>query len=197
VKALVASALALGLGAPLFAEDVVEPRSGVKFSAKLQDASGADMSLIGAGLRKRAFFKVYAIGLYVADSALAGPLAQHKGKGATAALYNDLVWGDYPKQVVMKFTRNVGQGKIQDAMREALQGADKPRLDAFVSYFPEVKEGQECVLRWGTGGRLEATMAGEAKAPIEDKDFTAAVFSIWLGQKPIQEDVKRDLVSRF
>ena len=32
--------------------------------------------------------------------------------------------------------------------------------------------------------------------PIADKNFAAAVFGIWLGEKPIQEDIKRDLVTR-
>jgi hypothetical protein len=43
---------------------------------------------------------------------------------------------------------------------------------------------------------VETTSAGEVKPPIVDKAFAAAVFGIWLGEKPIQEDLKRDLVSR-
>jgi hypothetical protein len=43
---------------------------------------------------------------------------------------------------------------------------------------------------------LETKVAGEDKPVINDKAFASAVFAIWLGDKPIQEDVKRDLTIR-
>lgn len=191
------AALILALAVPTLGEDVVEPRSGVSFPATRDD-----MALIGVGLRVKSIafvkVKVYALGLYVSEAARGGPLAQHRGKGRTPALYQDLVWGDFPKQIVLKFTRGLGQGHIQEAMREALVGADKARADTFIGYFPEVKEGQECVLRWSSpGGGLDVVMAGQVKPRIEDKNFAAAVFGIWLREAPIQDDIKADLVSRF
>jgi Chalcone isomerase-like len=188
------SALAF-LAAASPAEDVVEPASGVTFPVKRDGAT-----LLGTGLRvkKIAFIKakVYAVGLYVGDAALAGPLSAHRGKTADPAFFKDLVWGDFPKEVVLHFVRNVGQGRIQDAMREALEGAAKGPLDAFVSYFPEVKTGQECILRWGSGGVLETTMAGESRPPIRDKAFAAAVFALYVGEHPLQDDIKAGLTSR-
>jgi hypothetical protein len=197
VKQVTAALLALAVSAPsvLRAQDVTEPRSGVSFPAK-----SGNLSLLGVGLRVRkvAFVtaKVYAIALYASDAALAGPLAAHKGRPTAPELYRDLVWGDFEKQVTLKFTRDVGKDRIQEAMREALAGADKARAEQFVGYFPEVKTGQECLLRWAPGGVLETTMAGQPRPPIADKNFAAAVFAIWLGEKPLQEDLKRDLVSR-
>jgi hypothetical protein len=177
------------------AEDFTEPKSGVSFPLKRDGAS-----LLGAGLRvkKIAFVKakVYAAALYVGDDALEGPLAVHKGKTAEAPFFKDLVWGDFPKEVVLHFTRDVGQGRIQDAMREALSGAEKAPLDTFISYFPEVRTGDECVLRWGAGGVLEAVMAGQARPPIANKAFAAAVFALYVGDTPLQDDLKADMVSR-
>jgi hypothetical protein len=177
------------------ADDFTEPKSGVAFPLKRDGAS-----LLGAGLRvkKIAFVKVkvYAAALYVADDALAGPLAVHKGKTTEAAFFKDLVWGDFPKEVVLHFTRDLGQGRIQEAMREALSGAEKEPLDTFIGYFPQVRTGDECVLRWGSGGVLEAVMAGNPRPPIADKTFAAAVFALYVGEAPLQEDLKADLVSR-
>jgi hypothetical protein len=191
VKTIAALLLTAAIAAPALAQDVTEPRTGLKFAAK-----SGEMSLLGMGVRTKWMFKVYAIGLYVSDSALSGPLAVHKGKTTSPEFYKDLVWVDSPKQVILKFTRNLGQSKIQEAMREALVGADKVKADQFVSYFPEVKEGQECVLSWAPGGTLEVLMAGQAKPAIADKDFAAAVFGIWLRPNPIQDDIKAGLVSR-
>jgi predicted DNA-binding transcriptional regulator AlpA len=195
MRSVVAGALLLSaaLAAPLPAQEVAEPRSGTNFPVKVDG-----MSLLGAGLRTRTFLKVqvYAIGLYVADSALSGPLAAYKGQIGSPAFYRELVQGDFPKQVTLKFLRDLDAEQIQEAMREALRGADKAKVDAFVSYFPAIKSGQECVIRWAPGGTLETVMAGAAKPPIADKAFAAAVFAIWLGEKPIQEDIKKALVSR-
>jgi hypothetical protein len=194
--ALAAALLALALAAPpaaAQAPEVTEPASGVRFAAKR-----GDLSLLGVGLRTRTIFnvKVYAIGLYVADAALAGPLAAHRGALGSPAFYRTLVSGDFPKELHLKFTRDLARDTIQEAMREALAGADRAQLDRFVGYFPEIKAGQECVLRWAPGGTLETVMAGQPRPPLADRDFAAAVFAVWLGEKPIQEDIKKGLVSR-
>lgn len=191
------SALALAAGllaSPLISQEIVEPRSGAKFPAKVEDKS-----LLGAGLRTKTFLKVrvYALGLYVADAALAGPLGVYSGQPVgSPAFYKELVHGDFPKQLSMKFLRNLDAGQIQDAMREALAEADRARVDAFVGYFPAIASGQECVLRWAPGGTLETVVAGTPKPPIADRAFASAVFAIWLGDRPIQEDLKKALVSR-
>jgi hypothetical protein len=188
-------AVALVAAAPIWGEDFTEPKSGVAFPLKRDDST-----LLGAGLRvkKIAFVKVkvYAAGLYVGDSAWAGPLAVHKGKTSDAAFFKDLIWGDFPKEIVLHFTRDLGQERIQDAMREALSKAEKAPLDTFIAYFPEVHTGEECVLRWGAGGVLESVMAGKAKPPIANKAFAAALFALYLGDPPLQDDLKADIVSR-
>lgn len=186
-----ALAFAAALAVPAAAQEIVEPKSGVKFAAKADT-----MSLLGVGLRKKAFFKVYAIGFYVADSALSGPLAAHKGKTETPAFYKELTSGDFEKQIVMKFTRDVSTSQIQGAFRDMLGATDAAKLNQFLAFFGDTKEGQQYVLTWKPGGVLETQVAGLGKTPIEDKAFAAAVFGIWLGEKPIQEDIKKGLVSR-
>ena len=183
--------LSLALATPALAQEVTEPKSGVKFAAK-----SGDMSLLGVGLRTKTMLKVkvYAVGFYVADSALAGPLAAFKGKTDSAPFYKELVWGDFGKQIVMKFTRDVTTDQIRGAFRETLQGTSK--VDQFVGYFGDTKEGQEYVITWKPGGVLATKVAGADKPDIDDKNFAAAVFGIWLGDKPIQDDIKKGLASR-
>ncbi len=183
--------LAVALATPALAQEITEPKSGVKFAAK-----SGDLSLLGVGLRTKTMLKVkvYAVGFYVADSALAGPLAAFKGKTDSAPFYKELVSGDFGKQIVMKFTRGVSAAQIRGAFRETLEGTSK--LDQFLGYFGETKEGQEYVLTWKPGGVLATKVAGVDKPDIADKDFAAAVFGIWLGDKAIQADIKKGLVSR-
>ena len=84
--------VALFTALPAFAQDVSEPKSGIRFAEK-----DGNMSLLGVGLRKKAIMKVYAIGLYVADSTLSGAL---KGKAGTPELYREIASGDFKKKVV-------------------------------------------------------------------------------------------------
>lgn len=186
-------ALMLALQPPAAGEEIVEPRTGVRFTTRQ-----GDLSLLGVGVRTKSIFrvKVYAIGLYVADTALAGPLAAHKGKLDTPAFYRDLVWGDFDKRIVMKFVRDVTREQVQENFREALTSVNPARLDVFASHMVATREGQEYVIRWAPGGVLETSFGGQPNTPIADKDFAAAVFGIWLRERPIQADIKRDLVSR-
>jgi hypothetical protein len=191
---VVAALLAL---APLCAaaQDVAEPRSGARFAAQVDG-----MSLLGAGVRTRtiANVKVYAIGLHVADEALKGPLAAFKGRTSTSDFHRQLVWGDFRKQLTLKFVRNVTKDQIQDAFREALvqSGTSGAHMEAFLGYFGDTSSGQDYVLRWEPGGVLKTTVAGQERPAITDKNFAAAVFAIWLGDKPIQDSIKKDLASR-
>ena len=192
-RALIVATLLAVPSAPAAAQDVTEPRSGATFPAR-----SGDMALLGAGLRTKTFLKVkvYAIGLYVAEAALSGPLAAHKGKTTAPAFYTDLVSGDFAKQVTLKFLRDVTTDQIRGAFRETLTGADKARTEAFVGYFGDTKTGQEYVIRWTPSVGLETTVAGQSRPPINDPAFAKAVFGIWLSEKPIQDDIKKDLVAR-
>ena len=185
--------LVAGLAVPVGAQEVKEPRTGVSFPVKEDH-----MTLLGVGVRTKTFLKVkvYAAGFYVADAALTRPLAVHRGRAGSPEFYRDLVWGDFPKAIVMKFVRDTTAAQIRDAFYEALPGVDRARLDLFASHFGTPRNGQTVVVRWGPGGVIQTTAAGEVKPPIADKAFAAAVFGIWLGEKPIQADLKRDLVSR-
>lgn len=187
--------LSLGLAVPTSAQKVTEPKTGAAFESTDQDG----WRLLGTGVRTRTMLnvKVYAIGLYV-DGPSYTRLVSSKGGTVQPSpeLYKELVWGDFGKRFELRFVRDLSAAQIQGAFREALPGADKARVDQFVGYFGDIAKGQDAVIRWAPGGTLETTVAGAAKAPIADKNFAAAVFAIWLGEKPIQADIKRDLVAR-
>ncbi len=189
MKRLLVVFLCLSLIVPALAQEVAEPKSGTKFGAK-----DGDTSLLGVGLRTRtiAKVKIYAIGFYVADSAIAGPL---KGKAATPELYRQVVTGDFKKKVVMKFLRSVSGEQIRDAFSDSLKSSGV-KSDEWIAYFNDIRSGQECAIGWTPGVGLETKVAGADKPAINDKALASAIFAIWLGDKPIQDDIKRDLVAR-
>jgi len=190
----VASLVAFGVAGAASAQTWTEPKSGAAFAVKKDD-----LTLLGGGLRvkKMVFtFKAYAIGFYVSDAAIAGSLVTFKGKTTSPEFYKELQTGDFKKEAVLRFMRDLSQSRIQEAMREALVGAEPKVLDQFISYFPELKEGQECVLRWAPGGTLETVMAGQAKPPIANKAFAERLFGLYVGPTPLQADIKAGVVAR-
>jgi hypothetical protein len=172
---------------------VTEPKTGVTFAVQM-----GDMSLLGVGLRTKTIlgFKVYAIGLYVGDSALSGPLSLHRGHLNSPAFYHDLATGDFEKAFVLKLVRNLSAEQIQGAFRSHLTAADGQLIDRFVSYFGATKAGQECILHWLPGGPLMTTVAGVPKPPIADKALADAVFAVWLRDRRAEDPIRRQVVSR-
>ena len=139
------------LAVPARAQDVKEPRTGVSFPVK-QDG----MTLLGVGVRTKTFLKVkvYAAGFYVADAALAGPLAVHRGRTGTPPFYRDLAWGDFPKAIVMKFVRDTTAAQIRDAFYEALPGVDR---DAWTCSPPTSARRATARRSWCAGDRAASS----------------------------------------
>lgn len=187
MKRLASAVFVLSVAVPAMAQDVTEPKSGIRFAAR-----DGDMSLLGVGLRKKSIVKVYAIGLYVADSALSGPL---KGKSGTPELFPAIVNGDFKKKVVMTFLRDVSTDQIRGGFRDALKGGGE-KSEVWLGYFTDLRSGQACAIAWTPGVGLETKVGGLNHPPLKDKALASAVFGMWLGEKPIQDDVKKGLVDR-
>ncbi|HUN68973.1 MAG TPA: chalcone isomerase family protein, partial [Burkholderiales bacterium] len=116
------------LAFPAFAADV----AGVKLEER--DKLGAsELTLNGAGLRKRAFFQVYAIGLYLPE------------KKPTAV---DAIGAAGPKRIAIQMLRDVDadqfSGALTDGMKdnvgEAEMKALEPRVRQLVAIMAEMKE---------------------------------------------------------
>ncbi len=151
----------------------------------------AELVLNGAGLRKRAFFQVYAIGLYLPQ----------KSPDARAVLEQP-----GPKRVQIHMLRNVGADAFTEALADGIRAnhseadakALEPRvgeLGAIMAELKEAKKGMAIALDWqpATGTALLVNGAPHGK-PIPGEDFYRALLRIWLGDKPVQDDLKKALL---
>ena len=147
--------------------------------------------LNGAGLRKRAFFQVYAAGLYLAE------------KKTSAA---DAIAIPGAKRVAIHMLRNVDaqtfSGALADGIRdnhdEAQAKALAPRVGQLVAIMAEVgeaKEGMRITLDWlPAAGTVLSVNGKPAGSPIAGEDFYRAMLRIWLGDNPVQSDLKKALL---
>ena len=147
--------------------------------------------LNGAGLRKRAFFNVYVIGLYLPE------------KKAAAA---DVIGAGGAKRVVIHMLRDVGADQFGDALMDGMKDNHaeaemkglEPRakqLVAIMSEMKEAKKGMRITLDWLPGKGTQVTVEGKpAGAPIQGEDFYKGLLRIWLGDNPVQADLKKALL---
>jgi hypothetical protein len=177
--------LLLALALPAFGAEV----AGVKIDDKDKLAS-AELVLNGAGLRKRAFFQVYAIGLYLQE------------KKAAAA---DAIAAPGPKRVLIHMLRDVAADQfgealsdgMKDNVSEAEMKAFEPRLkqlQAIMLSMKEAKKGMRITLDWTPAGTAVTVDGKAAGQPIPGEDFYRALLKIWLGERPVQDDLKKALL---
>ena len=161
---------------------------------KLEDRSkvgATELVLNGAGLRKRAFFQVYAIGLYLAE----------KKPGAA-----DAIAAPGAKRVAIHMLRDVDADTFSEALvdgmrpnhDEATMKSLEPRiaeLSAIMAELKEAKKGMAILLDWQPGTGTVVSVDGKARAkPIAGEDFYRALLRIWLGERPVQDDLKKALL---
>jgi hypothetical protein len=178
--------LLLSISLPAFAAEV----AGVKLEDKDRVAN-AELVLNGAGLRKRAFFQVYAAGLY---------LAERKSVSAEAIALAG------PKRVAMHMLRDVGADQFGEALVDGLRGnhsaaevtAFGPRIKQLIgtmSGIGEAKKGMRITLDWMPEAGTQVTVDGKPQgAPIPGDDFYRALLKNWIGDKPVQDDLKGALL---
>jgi hypothetical protein len=69
------------------------------------------------------------------------------------------------------------------------------QLNAIMAAMKEAKKGMAIDLDWDPAAGTRVGIDGkEAGAPIAGEDFYQALLRIWLGDKPVQEDLKKALL---
>lgn len=164
--------------------------AGVKMEDTTQIA-GQSATLNGAGLRTRLMIKVYAMGLYLpkkeasADAAIASVGA----KRVHIVTLRDLTAEQFADALVKGFTAN------HDA---AALGKLQARLDEFKATLlsiGEAKKGTEIDIDLVPGGGTRLSVGGAQKGKdVAGEDFYAGLLRVWLGAKPVDDDLKAALL---
>jgi len=176
----------LSMAFPALAAEV----AGVKLEDK-ERVANSELVLNGAGLRKRAFFQVYAAGLYLSEK-------------KTVAM--EAIAAAGPKRVAIHMLRDVDADQFSGALADGINSnhgdaeakALEPRVKQLVAIMVEMKEakkGMRITLDWLPAAGTQVTIEGKpAGAAIPGEDFFRALLKIWLGDRPIQDDLKKALL---
>ena len=143
------------------------------------------LKLNGAGLRKKAMFKVYVGGLYLESPS--------HDAGAILTV-------DQPKAIRMHFLRDVTSAQLVDAFQQDFEANVKDKatqraaFDRMLTLVPNVKEGNTLTFTY-LPGKGTTLSAGDTELGVfEGKGFADAVFALWLGPKPPTEDLKKGML---
>jgi hypothetical protein len=164
--------------------------AGVKVDERVQLGS-SDLQLNGAGVRTRLFFKVYVGALYLPErkSSATEVLALRGAKRVSMTLLRDLT--------ARQLTDALEEG-IRANSSEAELAALKERIDALVAIMNEIgsaKEKTVITLDFLPESGTRVTVDGEARGkPIPGEDFFVALLRIWLGEKPVDADLKKAML---
>ncbi len=142
------------------------------------------LQLNGMGYRTKFIFNVYVGALYTESKV--------NSRDAVQALAG-------PKRIVMHMVYDeVSHKKMASAWNDGFEdnnsdeqlGKLQSRLKVFISYFPDLKEGDVILLDYIPATGTRVIINGEEKGVIEGADFYTALVDVWLGEEPADEDLK-------
>lgn len=159
--------------------------AGVKFDDKIS-AGGQELVLNGAGVRSKLFIKLYAAGLYVTQ------------KSSNAKTVVD---AKTARRVQMVMLRDLTADQLADALKDGIDNnASQAELDAIktevdqllgiMRAMKEAKTKQIVALDFSADGKTTVSVNGAARGSVASEPLQRALLKIWLGDKPIQNDLK-------
>ena len=184
---LIVAALLLA-ALPLGAAEV----AGVKLEDRVK-AGATELVLNGAGLRKRVFFQVYAIGIYLTEkkSAAADVIALAGAKRVAIRMLRDVDAATFTEALVDGLRANHDEAAMKAFAPQIAQ------LNAIMAEMKEAKEGMSIALDLQPGVGTVLSVDGRPRGkPIAGDDFARGLLRIWLGDKPVQDDLKRALLGQ-
>lgn len=166
--------------------------SGVKLDEKIQ-LDKQELVLNGAGVRTKVVFDIYVAALYLKE----------KSKKA------DVVLADAgSKRVSMHILFGLKSDTLMEAFKNAFEAnhsatelsALDTQLKKFYAIFgtiPEVKKGDVILLDYLPATGTKVTVNGIERGIVEGAEFNRALLKIWLGTRPVQDDLKKDLLNSW
>jgi hypothetical protein len=183
------TAAALLLASSAFAQVTV---SGIKFDAAA-DVRGTKLQLNGAGTRFKAFFKVYAAGLYLPQKAATPEdvLAMPGAKRMNITMLREIDSSELGKL----FSRGMEDNMEKAAFSKLIPGV--MRMSQVFSDHKKLMPGETFLIDWIPGTGCIITVKGVPQGePFKEPEFYNALLRIWLGPNPADWKLKEALLGK-
>lgn len=184
-RALILST-ALAATIPAMAVEV----KGINFGETYQVAN-QPLQLNGVGVRVKMVFDVYAAGLYLTqkETTTAGVLAQTGAKGVQIVLLRKLTGEEFAEAMIAGFKKNATDAELTKYQ------ARLDELQNLMKSFGTVNKGTVINLNLIPGSGTRVLVGGAQKGrDIPGDDFFNALLKIWIGNAPVDGDLKKGLL---
>src|SRR5271169_102076 len=153
-----------------------------------EQVGSTKLVLNGLGIRSKYMVKVYVAGLYL----------EQKSSDANA-----IIKADAPKMIVMQFLHGASKSQMADAFNESFHDNSpeavklmKADIDRLLSALEPVKVGDQMVFTYVPGTGTTFTLNGKEKLTITAPALGPVLFSVWLGPKPPNADLKKGMLGQ-
>lgn len=145
------------------------------------------LRLTGVGLLRYWGFKAYTGAFYLEEGTPIDEVLSDTAKRIELEYFRPIKGKDFGPATNKSIVKNV-DSKTFERLRS--------RIDYHNSLYEDVQPGDRYSLTYVPGKGTELSLNGQPKGLIEGADFAAAVFSIWLGPKPISESFKKQILGQ-
>jgi hypothetical protein len=155
-------------------------------------AYGTELKLNGAGVRQRLFMDIYVGALYLPQHArdAAAVLEQNGAKRMSLHFV-------YREIVAEKLVAAWNEGFEKNLPPEQFR-ALRPRIANFNGLFPTLRKGDrvdiDILPRAEKSATTQVWINGTLRGKVGGGDFARALLMIWLGEHPVDADLKRALL---
>jgi hypothetical protein len=153
-----------------------------------EQVGSTKLVLNGLGLRTKYMVKVYVGGLYL----------EQKSSDPNA-----IIKSDAPKQIVMKFLHGASKSQMSDAFNESFKDNTpealktmKADIDRLLAAIDPVNVGDQMVFTYVPGTGTTYALNGKEKLTIAGPAFGQVLFSVWLGPKPPNANLKTGMLGQ-
>ncbi|MBI5551633.1 MAG: chalcone isomerase family protein [Desulfobacterales bacterium] len=176
-------AMVMALLVPVVAQGTVIEN--VQFDTAYE-APGVRLALQGTGLfRYMKFIKAYVGALYHEEGLGPEDILGDRPKRLEVEYFHALKGEDFGKVTDRFMARNVDAETL---------GRIRPQVEYHNSLYRDVRPGDRYALTYIPGRGTELSLNGDALGVIPGAEFAAALFSMWLGDDPMNADFKQQLL---
>jgi Chalcone isomerase-like len=159
---------------------------GIQFS-NTYVAENIKLRLTGVGLLRYWGFKAYVGAFYLEEGSSVDNFMSDTAKRIELEYFRSIKGKDFGPATNKSIAKNV-DSKTFDRLRS--------QIEFHNSLYQDVQPGDRYSLTYVPGRGTELALNGKPKGIIEGAEFAAAVFSIWLGPKPMNETFKKQILGR-
>jgi len=149
---------------------------------------GRELALNGAGVRNKFFFKLYVGSLYLEEKTREAEAVVEADKPMAIGLniVSDRINSENMTEATLEGFDKATGGKTQPLQDE---------IDRFMGAFEDkIGEGDRFTLLYLPGEGVKVYKNGQKRTTIPGLAFKRALFGIWLGERPAQNSLKRDML---